>query len=125
MSKKKRRRQRRRANPPLSARDRHHICFQHRHWDYGYAKLIRDHFIRPVPVVYHRELHNLLHDVPLPDGALLKDAWMKYLKEQDEIDSYGISRAIAWLYVNIPDANFRRAMQVQLDFFVERLGGSA
>lgn len=50
---------------------------------------------------------------------------MKYLKEQDEIDSYGISRAIAWLYVNIPDANFRRAMQVQLDFFVERLGGSA
>lgn len=121
MSKKKKRR---RANPPLSALDRHHICFQGRHWKVGYAKLIRDAFIRPIPVVYHRELHTLLHDVPLPDGALLKEAWRKYQANKADIDEYGICRAIAWLYVNIPDVEFRKAMQFQLDFFTERLGGS-
>ena len=124
MSKKKRR-QRIRGTPPLSAKDRHHICFQGRHWKSGYAKLIRDNFIRAIPVIYHRELHSLLHDVPLPDGALLKEAWLKYQKEKDMVDSYDICRAIAWLYVAIPDAEFRKAMQFQLDFFVKRLGGSS
>lgn len=123
MSKKKKR-QRRRNNPPTYAKDRHHICFQGRHWKTGYAKLLREAFVRPIPIVYHRELHNILHDVPLPDGALLKEAWAKYQREKEEIDNYGICRAIAWLYVNVPDTDFRKAMQFQLDFFTEKLGGS-
>lgn len=123
MSKKKKR-QRRHNNPPTYAKDRHHICFQGRHWKTGYAKLLREAFVRPIPIVYHRELHNILHDVPLPDGALLKEAWAKYQREKEAIDNYGICRAIAWLYVNVPDTNFRKAMQFQLDFFTEKLGGS-
>lgn len=114
MSKK---RKKRRRTPPLSAKDRHHICFQGRYWDRGYAKAIRNAFIRPVPVVYHRELHSLLKTVPVPGGELLREAWVEYQKNADEIDTYGVARAAAWLYVHIPDLEFRKAMQFQIDFF--------
>lgn len=118
MSKKKRRRCRR--IPPLTAKDRHHICYQGRYWGSGYAKAIRNAFVRPVPVVWHRELHSRLSNVPTPDGALLRKAWFEYQKDVDIIDSLGICQAIAWLYVHIPDVEFRRAMQFQLDFFASK-----
>lgn len=118
MSKKKRRRCRR--TPPLTAKDCHHICYQGRYWGSGYAKAIRNAFVRPVPVVWHRELHSRLSTVPVPDGALLKKAWLEYQKEADIIDSLGVCQAIAWLYVHIPDVEFRRAMQFQLDFFASK-----
>lgn len=118
MSKKKRRRCRR--TPPLTAKDRHHICYQGRYWGSGCAKAIRNAFVRPVPVVWHRELHSRLSTVPVPDGALLKKAWIEYQKEADIIDSMGVCQAIAWLYVHIPDVEFRRAMQFQLDFFASK-----
>ena len=118
MSKKKRRRCRR--TPPLTAKDRHHICWTRASWDRGYARAIRNAFVRPVPVVWHRELHSRLSTVPVPDGALLKKAWIEYQKEADIIDSMGVCQAIAWLYVHIPDVEFRRAMQYQLDFFASK-----
>lgn len=118
MSKKKRRRCRR--TPPLTAKDRHHIAYQGRYWNNGYAKAIRNAFVRPVPVVWHRELHSRLNTVPVPDGALLKKAWLEYQKEADIIDSMGVCQAIAWLYVHIPDVEFRKAMQFQLDFFASK-----
>lgn len=118
MSKKKRRRCRR--TPSLAAKDRHHICYQGRYWGSGYAKAIRNAFVRPVPVVWHRELHSKLSNVPTPDGALLRKAWVEYQKDADIIDSLGVCQAIAWLYVHIPDVEFRRAMQFQLDFFASK-----
>ena len=118
MSKKKRRRCRR--TPPLTAKDRHHICWTRASWDRGYARAIRNAFVCPVPVVWHRELHSRLSTVPVPDGALLKKAWIEYQKEADIIDSMGVCQAIAWLYVHIPDVEFRRAMQYQLDFFASK-----
>lgn len=118
MSKKKRRRCRR--TPPLTAKDRHHICWTRASWDRGYARAIRNAFVRPVPAVWHRELHSRLSTVPVPDGALLKKAWVEYQKEADIIDSMGVCQAIAWLYVHIPDVEFRRAMQFQLDFFASK-----
>lgn len=118
MSKKKRRRCR--GTPPLTAKDSHHICYQGRYWDKGYAKAIRNAFVRPVPVVWHRELHSKLSTVPVPDGALLKKAWLEYQEEKWYIDSMGVCQAIAWLYVHIPDVEFRRAMQFQLDFFASK-----
>ena len=117
MSKKKRRRRR---TPPLSAKDRHHICYQGRYWGCGYAKAIRNAFIRPVPIVWHRELHSRLSTVPVPDGALLKQAWLEYQEDAEIIDTMGVCQAIAWLYVHIPDAEFRKAMQYQLDYFASK-----
>lgn len=114
MSKK---RKRCRRTPPLTAKDCHHICYQGRYWGSGYAKAIRNAFVRPVPVVWHRELHSKLNNVPTPDGALLRQAWVEYQKNADAIDSMGVCQAIAWLYVHIPDVEFRKAMQYQLDFF--------
>lgn len=120
MGKKKKRRVRR--NPPLTARDRHHLTFpKNQDWGKGYAKLICQSFVRQVPVVYHRELHSKLTHVPLPSEELLRQAWVEYQKNKDEIDSYGVCRAAAWLYVNIPDPEFRAAMQFQIDFFTTRL----
>lgn len=117
------RKRRRSAALPTSAVDRHHLCFIGRKWDKShYGSLLRRHFIRTIPIVIHRELHNvLLSDVPIPDEQLLKDAWFKYQEEKETVDSYGVARAAAWLYVNIPDTAFREAMQVQIDFFSSRL----
>lgn len=119
MSKKKKRCRR---TPPLTTKDCHHICFQGRYWSSGYAKAIRNAFIRPVPIVWHRELHSKLNTVPVPDGSLLKQAWLEYQKDAEAIDSMEVCQAIAWLYVHIPDAEFRKAMQYQLDFFATRMG---
>lgn len=101
--------------------DRHHICFQKRYWNKGYAKAICQSFVRQIPVVYHRELHQVLHNVALPPPSMLHEAWNEYQRNKAEIDAYDITRAIAWLYVHIPDPAFRKAMQFQLDFFVTRL----
>ena len=118
MSKKKRRR--RRCTPPLTAKDRHHILYQARYWNSGYAKALRTAFTRPVPVLWHRELHQLLTNVKTPNTALIRQAWIDYQKDKDVIDSMGVCQAIAWLYVHIPDVEFRRAMQFQLDFFATK-----
>lgn len=126
MSKQKKHKKKRRRNlyrvwiPPITAQDRHHICFQKRNWNKGYAKAICMAFVRYVPVVYHRELHAKLKSVPLPPPEMLRNAWMEYNKDKDEIDGYDVARAAAWLYVHIPDAEFRAAMQCQIDFFVTR-----
>lgn len=117
---KKKRRQNRPRIPSITTRDRHHILFVKASWSKGYAKALCMAFVRYVPVVYHRELHAHLKNVPVPDEKLLKEAWIKYQANQAEIDSYDVARAAAWLYVNIPDEEFRKAMQYQIDFFATR-----
>lgn len=121
MSKKKRRNR----QPPITAHDRHHLCFQKRYWQKGYAKAICTAFVRYVPVVYHRELHAHLSYVPVPPAEMLRNAWQAYQRDKDVIDAYDVCRAAAWLYVNIPDPEFRRAMQYQIDFFTTRMQGGA
>lgn len=116
----KKRRKNRVRIPPITTRDRHHICFVRAKWNKGYAKAICNAFVRYVPVVYHRELHTHLKNVPVPDEKLLREAWQKYQANKVEIDSYDVARAAAWLYVNIPDEKFREAMQFQVDFFATR-----
>lgn len=122
MGKRKKRKKRRAPKiPPVSACDRHHICFQKRFWNKGYAKAICEAFVRYVPIIYHRELHSILNSVPVPPDDLLKKAWIAYIAKKDVIDGYDVCRAIAWLYVNIPDVEFRHAMQIELDFFISKL----
>ena len=122
MSKKKKRRVR---VPPITACDRHHICFQKRYWQKGYAKAICMAFVRYVPVVYHRELHHYVKTVPVPPADQLRTAWQAYQRDKEFIDSYDVCRAAAWLYVNIPDTDFRQAIQRQIDFFATRMQGGA
>ena len=97
--------------------DVHHICFQGRKWKSSYAKSIRGAFARRVPVEWHRELHKILKNVPVPDETTLWQAWLDYQHDKRRIDQMGICEAIAWLYVHVPDPDFRKAMQVQLNFF--------
>ena len=118
--KKKKRQNSRPRIPSVTTRDRHHLLFIKARYSKGYARLMCMAFVRYVPVVYHRELHAKLKSVPVPDDKLLKEAWMKYQANQAEIDSYDVARAAAWLYVNIPDEQFRQAMQFQIDFFATR-----
>lgn len=120
MSKKNKKKKNRVRIPPVTTRDRHHLCFTRAKWNKGYAKAICNAFVRYVPVVYHRELHARLKFVPIPDNALLKVAWERYQANKIEIDSYDVARAAAWLYVNIPDPEFRKAMQFQVDFFATK-----
>lgn len=118
MSKKKKRRRR---TISTYAKDRHHICYpKNSDWGSGYAKAICQAFVRPVYVSAHRELHSRLHSVPVPDGQLLKVAWQRYLADKAEIDTYDVTRAAAWLYVNVPDERFRAAMQFEIDFFTTK-----
>lgn len=117
MSKKKKKARRAARIPPVTTKDRHHICFQKRNWNSGYAKAICMAFVRYVPVVYHRQLHLNLKGVPVPPAAMLKKAWLDYEKDKEAIDSYDVTRAAAWLYTHIPDPEFRKAIQYQIDFF--------
>ena len=99
--------------------DRHHILWQKRHWGYGYAYLLRRSFVRTLDISLHRHIHARLADIPVPSGNLCKRAYLEYLAHKEAIDQYDAIRACAWLYVNIPDVAFRRAMQAQLDILVE------
>ena len=123
MSKKKKKKRVRSRIPPVTTRDRHHLLFTKSSFSKGYGHLLCMAFVRYVPVVYHRELHHNLRCVPAPDDKLLKSAWLKYQENKTEIDSYDAARAAAWLYVNIPDEAFRKAMQYQVDFFATRTQG--
>lgn len=118
----KRRQQRTFRNPPITAKDRHHLCFMRRNWDTGYAKAIRNHFIYAIPVVYHRELHNaVIGNVPRPSEVLLAQAWRDYNADIDYVESLDVLSAIVWLQEHIPDEAFRNALQIQYDFLSSRL----
>ncbi|MBR3135184.1 hypothetical protein IKG54_01285 [Candidatus Saccharibacteria bacterium] len=62
--------------------DWHHLLYQGRHWDKGYAKLLRAH---PYLKVYipqytlHRKIHSKIHDIPCPNEEELKDAYVEML----------------------------------------------
>lgn len=66
-------------------KDTHHICFQGRHWEQGYAKLLREHWYMKVEIpqmTLHRLIHSKIHDVPCPEGKDCKRAYLK-LEEMD------------------------------------------
>lgn len=71
--------------------DYHHLLFQRRHWQQGYAKTLREH---PYMGIYiprdtlHRALHSKIHDVPTPNGAECRLAveTLRQLEKQGAID---------------------------------------
>lgn len=60
-----------------NALNRHHILWQQRHWNYGYAKIIRNHeyLVVPIPAnTLHREIHEYVGDIPVPKVRHIKEA---------------------------------------------------
>lgn len=97
--------------------NRHHLLFQGRHWNRGYAKLLRNVFIRELDIDIHNTLHNhILRDVPCPDGELLARAWADYRKEEAEVNQLDFVGACDWLIVHIDDLEFRIAIAKQRNF---------
>lgn len=63
-------------------RNLHHLIFQARHWNQGYAKMLRDHWyfkIRIPQDTTHRIIHSRLHDIVMPGGSLCKSAYQHLL----------------------------------------------
>ena len=105
-------------------RNRHHLIYQRRHYDRGYAKMLREAFVYELEVNIHNELHNdILHDVPRPSNAEIKAAWDTFQRDRDTIASYDIVKACEWLMLACADPAWRACMARQLDFLRSRLGG--
>lgn len=79
----------RRRNKPRKRVDyynHHHILYQRKHWNNGWAKRLREH---PYCWAYipantlHREIHAKIHDIPTPNGVDCKvavealDSWLE------------------------------------------------
>ena len=98
------------------------MLFLEREWRGGYGGKLRAEFKGMLPVPIHDELHHdVLYRVPRPPERLLKKAWAEYIAHP-EVKSYSLIRKLAWLYVHIPDAEFRKAIQKQIDFLTLKLG---
>lgn len=102
--------------------NKHHLLWPRHDWSTGYAYLLRNAFVRTVPIQVHNELHQkCLTSIPVPSERLLEIVWAEYLLDKTEIDNYDTRKAIAWLYDHVNNADFRKAMQTQFDFFATRL----
>lgn len=70
----------------LNGLDYHHILYQRKHWQQGYARILREH---PYCGAYipqdtlHREIHSKIHDIPTPNGKDCRvaieaiDSWLR------------------------------------------------
>lgn len=104
--------------------NRHHLIYQRRHYDRGYAKMLREAFVYELEVNIHNELHNnVLCDILRPSNAELKAAWFAYQRDRDTIASYSIVEACEWLMLSCSDPAWRACMARQLNFLRSRLGG--
>lgn len=75
----------------LAREDYHHLLFQRKHWQQGYAKILREHSYCGgyIPqATLHREIHSKAHDVPTPNGSDCRYAITKLneMLEQGIID---------------------------------------
>lgn len=76
--------------------DYHHLLYQRKHWQHGWAKILREH---PYCGGYipqdtlHRAIHAKLHDIPTPNGKDCKiavealDSWLNagYISLDDDM----------------------------------------
>ena len=121
MSKKRKRKNRQKTQP--TGRNRHHICFQGRHWCNGMAKELRNYFVYYIPISIHNELHNhLLHDVPKPPPEAMKPLYLAWKEQKGILDHFGIIEALEWLEKACDYEPFQMAMRKQRNFLEQKLG---
>lgn len=88
----------------------HHFLFQKRYWDNGWAKALRNH---PYCGAYlnqaylHRSIHESIHDVPVPNGAVCREVYQELCREEQS----GLVRAddppwikLSWLIEHFEDS---------------------
>lgn len=64
----------------VSGFDRHHIIYQRRHWNKGYAKALREHWYCVIPLprrTLHQAIHENLCDIPVPNDELCRSAYFQ------------------------------------------------
>lgn len=71
--------------------DFHHFLYQKKHWQTGYAKLLREHpyMGKYLPqYTLHSLIHSKIHDIPVPNGRDCKRAYLHLLEleRKGEID---------------------------------------
>lgn len=67
--------------------DWHHILFQRKHWQQGYAKALREHpyMGKYIPqATLHRAIHGKIHDIPTPNGRECKKAYLELCRREQE-----------------------------------------
>ena len=67
--------------------DWHHILFQKKHWQQGYAKALREHWYmgKYIPqATLHRTIHGKIHDIPTPNGKECKKAYLELCRLERE-----------------------------------------
>lgn len=67
--------------------DWHHILFQRKHWQQGYAKALREHpyMGKYIPqCTLHREIHGKIHDIPTPNGKECRKAYLELCRRERE-----------------------------------------
>lgn len=67
--------------------DWHHILFQHKHWQQGYAKALREHpyMGKYIPQdTLHRTIHSKIHDIPTPNGRECRKAYEELCRMERE-----------------------------------------
>ena len=60
--------------------DYHHLLWTRNHWDYGYAKLIREHSCAGAYIpqkALHRKIHEFIGDIACPSDTACKKAYIK------------------------------------------------
>lgn len=70
-------RNRRKRKKVATGYNTHHILWQRRHWNSGYAKILREHDYMKVRVpvgTLHKEIHVSMADIPVPSTWLIKEA---------------------------------------------------
>lgn len=66
-------------------RNLHHLIFQARHFNTGYAKHLRNHWYFKVRIpqdTTHRIIHSRLHDIVMPGGNLCKTAYQHLVEAE-------------------------------------------
>lgn len=103
--------------------NRHHLLFQRKHYNKGVARKLRRIFVYDLDIEIHKELHQHLHDIPLPSGKELNEIYETYLAHKELIDNADILTACEWLATACNDSAWRACMMRQYDFLKSKMDG--
>lgn len=103
--------------------NKHHLLFQRKHYNKGVARKLRRIFVYDLDIKIHRELHEYLHDIPLPSGKELNEIYNTYLAHKEVIDEADILTACEWLATACTDSAWRACMMRQYNFLKSKMDG--